>query len=369
MTTPVLAFVRAAPVFVVLATCAPGFVGGALAQTPPSDLTQLSLAQLLTVDLGRPRRAWQFDYRFIDVHFEGYREGSRSVGLEEVLFRPGEPRTGHNFPVVPTRMVQRVHVLDVSHELSPLWRVSARLPFVQQRTHHVSVVPGYDAFSIETGGLSDVSLLLSRQAQSLPTRNVSFTLGLTLPTGSINQVGDTPRGDGLEVVPYTMQLGSGTVDVLSGVSYSGRRAEQTRLGLLTWAFSSHGRVRLGANDRQYRLGHQLVTDGQVGARPWSRLWPSVGVSWQWSGQISGSDHSLMVPGPFPYPAPVANPTLYGGTHVSLRLGLEVPVVTTRGSREARSAVTLNAARRVYAWLHGPQPPENWRLIAGWRLSL
>lgn len=369
MTTPFFPYVRAAALFIVLATCAPGLVGGALAQTPPSDLTQLSLAELLTVDLGRPRRAWQFDYRFVDVRFEGYRQGSRDLGLEEVLFRPGEQRTTQNFPVVPIRMVQRVHVVDVSRELSPQWRVSARLPFVQQRTQHVSIIPGYDAFAIETGGLGDVSLLVSRQAQSTPTRGASFTLGLTLPSGSIDQVGDTPRGDGLEVVPYTMQLGSGTTDVLGGVSYSGRRGDQPRLGQVTWALSSHGRMRLGANERQYRLGHQLTTDAQVGVRPWPRLWPSVGVAWQWSGRISGGDESLMVPGPFPYPAPVTNPTMYGGTHVSLRLGLEMPVHSTQGSREARSAVTFTAARRVYAWLHGPQPPENWRLIAGWRLSL
>lgn len=339
------------------------------AQTPPADLSQMSLAELLRVDLGRPSGTWSFDYRFVDAHFEGYLEGRQSLALEDVLFRPGEIRTSRNFPVVPTEMDQRVHVVDVTRQMSPDWRLAARIPWVQQRTHHVSIVPGFDVFSIATGGLGDVSFLATRVVHRAATRNLTVGGGLTLPTGSIDETGQTPRSPDPSTVPYMMQVGSGTTDLLTTLSYTTRLSAPARLRQLDLSLSTQGRWRLGANARHYRLGHQLTTDAQLVLRPWPRLWPSIGATWATTGRISGSDSSLMVPGPFPYPAPISDPSLYGGTLVNLRLGVELPVLGRGGPDGARAALMLQAGRRIFTWLHGPQPPEVWRVMAGWRLSV
>lgn len=362
-------FLRSRPVQLVTLIVALVWAPLAHAQSTPSDLTQLSLAELLAVDLGRPTGTWQFDYRYSDVYFEGYRDGSEPLSVEDVLFRPGEARTAENFPVVPTKMEQRVHLVDVSHDVAPGWRVSARVPWVQQRTNHVSIVPGFDTFDIETSGFGDISLLVTRMSQARADRTSSVAAGITLPTGSIEERGETPRGPGLMIVPYSMQIGSGTTDLLAGLSLGGVRAELGRLGQASWTVSTQARLRMGANERGYRLGHQLTTELQLGTRPWARVWPLAGLTWAMSGRIVGEDSSLTIPGPFPYPAPVTNPSLYGGTIVNARVGVEIPLSIQPGRASARTSLTIQAARRVYAWLYGPQPPESWRFIAAWRLSL
>lgn len=369
MPVPSSLSLRSRPVLFVTVAATLFAVPPAHAQSTPSDLTQLSLAELLAVDLGRPERTWQFDYRYSDVHFEGYRNGSEPLSVEDVLFRPGEARTTTNFPVVPTKMGQRVHLVDVSHDVAPGWRISARVPWVQQRSTHVSIVPGFDTFSLETSGFGDISLLVTRMSKAPADRTSSVAAGVTLPTGSIEKRGQTPRGPGLTIVPYSMQIGSGTTDLLAGLSHGGSNAHLGRLGQASWVVSTQARLRMGSNGRGYRLGHQLTNELQVGVRPWARVWPLAGLTWSMTGRIVGEDPSMTIPGPFPYPAPVTNPSLYGGTVVNARVGVEIPLSTQAGRSSARTSLTIQAARRAYAWLHGPQPPESWRFIAAWRLSL
>ena len=85
--------------------------------------------------------------------------------------------------------------------------VRVQIPFVMQSTDHISIVPGYDAFNISSEGIGDVTVVadttLSQSLNSLWKAGA----GVSIPTGSIDEEGDTPRAPGKQQLPYTMQLG------------------------------------------------------------------------------------------------------------------------------------------------------------------
>ena len=73
-------------------------------------------------------------------------------------------------------------------------------------------MPGYDAFNISSEG-SAIPHCGGRYRQSDPEQYLEAGAGISVPTGSIDEEGDTPRAPGNQQLPYTMQLGSGTWDV------------------------------------------------------------------------------------------------------------------------------------------------------------
>jgi hypothetical protein len=69
--------------------------------------------------------------------------------------------------------------------------------------------------------------------------------------------------------------------------------------------------------------------------------------------IHGQDDSLLVNSPFPYPAGITNPDLYGGKKINVRLGILWQI-----AKDYR--LSLEIGKPVYQNLNGPQPKEKWQ---------
>ena len=75
------------------------------------------------------------------------------------------------------------------------------------------------------------------------------------------------------------------------------------------------------NDRDYRLGHTLQGSLWVQLAPTEWLKPKLSLSTHIWGRIIGEDREIRGPLDF-FPAPVADPSLYGGEKLILSGGLE-----------------------------------------------
>jgi len=290
---------------------------------------------------------WSFSLQYKMVEFKGYLEGSEHVGFHKVLWDgPTETRTNENFPVVPTVITQKAHIATVGYEFNDSWRAHLSIPHVEQNTDHISSVANYDQFSIETSGLGDVVISASNKFHDTLNSNWWFTLGLSLPTGSINEKGDTPRSPGDQQLPYTMQLGSGTYDFPISVNYQLRGDHDINIG-----FSAM--LRSGENDRDYRLGNSYALKGRYNFHFFESVHPFLGLDYQYSEAIHGEDKSIIVEAAFPYPASITNPDLYGGKKLDLRAG-----VYWQFARHYR--LVAEVGKPLYQHLNGPQPEEDWR---------
>lgn len=330
--------------------------GYAPAQPTPSELAEMSLEELMSINVAgaervnEPDRRWSINYSYRYLKLEGYRQGSNPRSIAVVLWQPGEIRTSENFPVAPTTITQEVHSFSVGYLLRRDLTANLTVPYIEQSTDHISSVAGFDTFNITTNGIGDVALNLRYRFHATESGNWLAAGAITLPTGSINEKGDTPRnGAGtLEQLPYTMQLGSGTYDFLFSLIYSRSRAK------LWYGGEFNASIRTGKNNHGYRLGNRYGVSARARYSLNHWLQPGIELYYRHSDEIRGRDDALLVPGPFPYPASITNPKNYGGDKAGVSLNLRACPAP-----DCSQHATLELSAPVHQDLNGIQPEEDY----------
>ncbi len=339
----------------------------------PAEMAELSLQELLNMQIEKapsgesesskqgPDSSWSASLSYHQTQFEGYQEGTQRLSDSEVLFA-GAPdtRSDRNFPVLPTTIRQEAILVTLSYAIDRHSSIDIGVPYIKQSTDHLSSVAGYEQFVLSSQGLGDISLSYRRTLKQWQNSLLNGTIGISAPTGSIDEKGDTPRAPGDQQLPYTMQLGSGTWDIPFGLGY---QKQQT-----TWAWGAqlHGKVRLGRNDRDYRLGDRFVVS------PWMKLqqhkWiqPTARVSFQYWDDISGQDDEITVAGAFPYPANITDPSNFGGKKINASIGLSIG---GRHSPLRGHKIDIEFGKPLYQDLNGIQSREKLNFSVSWSKSL
>ena len=331
---------------------------GAWAGTPllaqesqcPGDLTDLSLEELMELDvlsvsvLGTHTHLageWMIGYRFMFMRMQGNRDGTSRQSSGDVL---------QNFPVTPTEMNMAMHMFEVMYVPSRDLTLMAMFPYLRLSMDHLT--RSGVQFTTESQGLADISFsglyTVYGDAEKGGHRLLVIP-GVSFPTGSIDQKDDTPAGH--QRLPYPMQLGSGTFDLLPGFAYLGESENWA------WLTEVKGTVRLGKNSRDYSLGDRLHLNASLSRRLTrvTRLSARMeGFIWE---NIDGADPELN-----PAMVPTADPNRRGGKRVDFVLGLNLygPEGRFKGNRLA-----IEAGLPVYQSLDGPQLENDWQLTAGW----
>ena len=329
------------------------FSANCFAQSTPSEMAEMSLQELFFEDIYEEgvTSPWTLASQFKSVEFKGYLDGTKSLSNDEVLWSgpmSGEPRTGKNFPVVPTVITQNAAIFALGYKFSNQWQGSLLVPYIHQETDHISIIPDYNNFNIDSSGVGDITVVALYNWLTTNKGVWGFSFGVSLPLGSIDEVGDTPREAGDQQLPYTMQLGSGTYDFPFALNYQYSGAHDINVGLTA-------KIRIGTNDRNYRLGNKYGLNGRYAYDLSPKLQAFVLLDFEYSKSIHGQDDDLLLPAlpDNPYPASITNPDLFGGKKVNLGLGLLWRVVN-----DFRLTVEIGAP--LYQNLNGPQPKENWQ---------
>ena len=319
-------------------------------QETPADLTDLTLEELMELDvlavsvLGTHTHLageWMIGYRFMFMSMQGNRDGTTRQTAGDVL---------QNFPVTPTEMTKAAHMFEVMYSPSNDLTLMAMFPYLRLSMDHLT--RSGVQFTTESQGIGDISLLglytVYGDAEKGGHRLLVIP-GLSFPTGSIDEKDDTPAG--YQQLPYPMQLGSGTFDLLPGFAYLGDSENWA------WLTEVRGTIRLGKNSRDYSLGDRLHLDASLTRRltRMTSLTAQIeGFIW---GNIDGADPELN-----PAMVPTADPNRRGGKRADFVLGLNLyaPEGKFKGNRLA-----IEAGIPVYQSLDGPQLENDWRLTAGW----
>jgi hypothetical protein len=296
---------------------------------------------------GHGRGDWMVSLRSMRMEMEGNRDGTRRMSTGDVF--------AEGYMIAPESMTMDMHMLGAMYGVSDDLTVILMLPWLDIEMDHVRA--SGERFSTHSSGIGDVSFSgLVRLGQWGP-HQLSLNAGLSMPTGSIDEEDDTPMGPD-QHLPYPMQLGSGTWDLLPGLTYLGSTAE------LSWGAQGLAVVRLGENDNDYTLGDRFNLTGWM-SRAWTQDWQtSLRLDARWWGNVDGSDRKI--PPMMIGVVPTADPDLRGGRRVDLLVGAAYAPQTglLRGHRLA-----LEAGRPVYQNLDGPQLETDWTAMLGWQLML
>jgi hypothetical protein len=285
---------------------------------------------------------WMLSYRYMQMRMSGSRIGHNNVSNTEVLKR---------FMVTPTDMTTQMHMLGFMVAPSDRVTLMATLPIIRKNMDHRTRAGV--TFQTHSDGIGDVKLAALIPVFEKKTQRVHLNAGLSIPVGETDEHGDLPAGPN-QRLPYPMQLGSGTWDLLPGVTYSGQTENWS------WGAQALSTIRPGRNRIGYSLGnvYEMTFWGQ---RKWT-TWLSNGAGLRhkiWEN-INGRD-----PGLNPQMVPTADPKSRGGKRIDFLFGLNLymPKGILKGQRLA-----FEVGFPVMQSLDGPQLETDWYLMSGWQAS-
>lgn len=283
---------------------------------------------------------WMVSYRFMSMEMDGNCDGTSSLSPGDVFAR--------GFMVSPLRMTMEMHMLGAMYGLTDRVTLAAMAPYTVLSMDHETRMGG--RFTTESSGPGDPVFSALIALVSGISHRLHLNLGTSVPLGSIDERDTTPAGPDT-VLPYPMQIGSGTWDLRPGLTYTGNN------GAFSWGAQLGGVLRLGRNDEGYTLGDrgQLALWSAAKLSDWASA--SVRVHGQAWGDIEGRDDRLN-----PMAIPTARTDLRSGERVDLLFGLNLlaPAGWIRGHRLA-----VEAGFPIYQSLDGPQLETDWLLTAGW----
>ncbi|MDA0338895.1 MAG: transporter [Proteobacteria bacterium] len=279
-----------------------------------------------------------FSYRYMHMDMGGNRVGTQSISIADTLTQ---------FPVTPLSMSMDMHMFGAMYASTDGITLMAMVPYIEKSMDHRTRMGG--EFTTRGEGIGDVKLMGLITLVAGANHRIHLNAGLSLPTGSIRERDITPVNTDAQL-PYPMQIGSGTYDLMPGITYTGSSER------LFWGAQASAIIRLGHNSRDYRLGdqYQVTTWLAVPLADWLSL--SGRAVYEHIGNIDCADselNRLMVQ--------TADPALQGGDRIDLAVGFNILFVdgALKGTRLAVEAVIP-----VYQRLDGPQMERNWGIIAG-----
>lgn len=311
---------------------------------------------------------FMFSYRFMHMNMTGNRIGSRSVSPQEIvntvpnqfdqLPMPGiQPGT---LRVVPTKMTMDMHMFGAMYAPTDNITLMLMLNYIEKEMDHLTFAgmnPNLllGGFTTRSQGLGDTKISALYRLYDDSIHHLHLNMGLSLPTGDIEKTGAvlSPLNTRPTLrLPYAMQLGTGTFDLLPGITYT------ARLNDLSWGAQYMAEVRLeDENDEGYAWGDKHTVTGWLAYQwaPW--ISTSVRVSYEHQGEIDGFDPQIAAP------VQTAHPDFFGGERVDLYGG--VNLVATHGPLKGHR-LAIEAGGTVHEDLNGPQMQRDWTLTVGWQ---
>ncbi|MEO0369008.1 MAG: hypothetical protein AAF197_09520 [Pseudomonadota bacterium] len=291
-----------------------------------------------------PKGDWMLSYRYMDMDMDGSRIGQNRVSAREIVgtgMNPGQ------FLVAPTRMPMQMHMVGVMYGISDQVTLMGMLNFHENKMDHL--IRNGRTFTTESDGLGDSQVSALVQLQNTANSILNLEIGVSLPTGSIDERDDTPAMSNA-FLPYPMQLGSGTYDLILGLTYVGQD------GAFGWGAQARGVVRTGTNDEGYTLGDTLMVTSWLSRNLADALSVSARVTFSTESNIEGQNNALN-----PMMVQTANPELQGGERWDIGLGLNWILA---GGHRLGLEYTIPFAQD----LDGPQLEVDEQIVLGWQKS-
>lgn len=249
---------------------------------------------------------FMFSYRYMNMQMNDLKRGNDDVSFDSVLLP-----NGGEYMVTPTDMPMNMHMLGGMYAVSDKVTLAAMLGYTSMDMEHLTAMGG--TFSTASSGITDLKLSALYTVFNKNRQQLHGKVGVSLPTGSIDEMDVTPVSNGNEVIlPYPMQIGSGTVDALLGATYLWQ----------TDRFSGgnqvNGVIRTGTNDRDYRLGNIYSLDNWIAYKTADWISFSARVKGSVVSEIDGANPDLN-----PLMVITADTRNSGGTYIDGGLGFNL----------------------------------------------
>ncbi|UII25469.1 hypothetical protein LVD15_19490 [Fulvivirga maritima] len=305
---------------------------------------------------------WMVSYRYMHMTMDGNRNGTDDLDDSFIATTVPNRFSGMDMMpptlrVVPQDMTMDMHMLGVMYAPTDKLTLMAMVPYVVRDMTLTTYQGGMGSevlgnFNTSSSGLGDVKISGIYKITSA----FRGTLGVSIPTGSVEETDEvlTPMNMRNEMrLPYAMQNGTGTWDLLPGLTYS-KSSEQTGYGVQAKAI-----LPLADNSEGYKRGNRVEATawGSYNIKRWVSF--SLRAQYAHEADIDGIDDEIMAP------VQTANPDYYGGSWINGFTGLNF-IGQSGIVKNHRLAVEWGAP--FYQDLNGPQMKAKSTLIIGWQYA-
>ena len=273
------------------------------------------------------------EYVYERMYMDGYLDTTDEVSTQELVDNLGVYRYG----MAGTDMTMDMHMFMLMYH--------TRTYMVMLMLHYMSNEMGMltddgTRSTMKSSGVADTILTF----QQTWKYNIGYTVGISLPTGSIDEHGPMTHAAGVTTdtkFPYAMQLGSGTYDLIFGLDY------QNTQGKMNWGVDWQYTLRTGTNDNDYTLGDKSILGGWMSYMNTSTITTRGRLEWMEVGQIDGADPELV-----PTMSPAADSRNYGGRRLDV-------IGSVKWENDQMTSVAGELTLPVYQNLFGPQMKTEW----------
>lgn len=295
------------------------------------ELMNIRIKQTTLIDVPHThaKGEWMFSYQYMHMDMFSHLEKSRSVSDAEVL---------EQYMVAPTKMNMGMHMLHLMYAPS---RKLTLMSMFNYTTNSMEQLPKMGSpFSVKTKGFDDFYLSALYTIVERNKSRLVGTVGLSIPTGSIDEKGLTPMSNGMEMkLPYPMQIGTGTWDPTLAATYF------TVTNKYGWGGDVRNTFRLHTNKNGYNWGNLFKITTWY-SKTWTQAFTTtLRLEMEEKGNIKGKDEELN-----PMMAYTADPNMRGGTLVQGGIGISYrPTGALKGTR-----IAVEGKVPVFQHLDGPQ---------------
>lgn len=259
------------------------------------------------------KNEWMISYRFMNMYMSDLASGTNLENKEDVFV---------NYLMVPEKMSMQMHMLmamyGITNRLTAMAMLNYQMNSMDMSMYtmnhtHGNTTMGSPNHSMKTNGLGDTKLHVLYGIVQKNTCQLLISLGASIPTGTIQLKGasDDPMYPNTHY-PYGMQLGSGTIDLLPGISYLYQRNQLAMSGSIS------GTYRAGYNSYGYKLGNEATVNSWLSYQWLNFISSSLRLEGNYSGAIEGHDPAL-----YYYTEPSTNPANYGGKRINAYVGSSI----------------------------------------------
>ena len=308
---------------------------------------------------------WMLSYRYMNMQMDGMRSGTARVNSQNIF--------AANYAVAPENMTMEMHMLGMMYAPTNKLTLMAMANYIDtEMEHHVSLEPlvtaiGDDQFTTRSNGLGDIRLSALYRFYLEENCKAHFGIGLSLPTGSIDEKDRTPRpparmGDqpsfNKHQLPASMQLGSGTFDLLPSLTYVQQFTD--------WSWGTQVRtvIRLeDENENNYRLGHKFELINWISYNLSDWLGISGGLNYTYTGELKGDQKDVGTTAMMGRSVTTAFGDNYGGERTNVIFGINLlkPTGFLTGHR-----LSLDLHLPLWQDLSGYQVETDSVLTVGWQ---
>ncbi len=274
-------------------------------------------------------------YKFGTMDMDCCRDSTSSVSESFIQ--------GLGFSMTPIDMTMDMHMFSAMYAIDNKFTLMAMLPYVEKEME-MKKLTGMMAGKLHntaSRGFGDLSI---SGLYKLSARE-NLKVGISIPTGEFNEKDHNMSGV-LKTLPYPMQIGSGTYDLILGYNY------QKILEEWSYGFQINAVKRFDYNSEGWKYGDRREISGWISKPLSSNLSLSIGMDIEHQDNVKGrsANRNTMTP--------TWNEFFHSHLRVSSNIGLNYKMP------KSMSRIGIQCGTPIYQDVDGPQMEPDFKCNVG-----